>query len=867
MKSIFQYCFIISLCLSIQVTYASRVLPGSITPHSVGLFWDKPEDYKQIKEYQVYQGKRQLLSTVKNHCTINGLRPSTKYEVWLKYIYNDGKEVKMSSLCFTTRALGKRFDITRYGAKADGKTINTTFIQAAIDACTPNGVVYIPKGVFITGALFVEKNDITIHLEEGAVLKASNDINDFPLVKTRYEGRIREAFASVLNIGKLDNKVRYKNITISGKGTIDGQGNVLADKQTAAINRSARAHGLPIINCDDVYLTDFTIQNPPTWCIHPIFSQGVTTDGVIVDSDGYGLTNADGWDPDSSSDCYLINSILTTHDDHIAIKSGIDAEGREIGIPSENIYVSYCHFRHGGGIAVGSEMSGGGKNVFFEDCTFENADRGFHVKSRPGRGGRIENILFRDLKAERFGRWGLSVDMWYYQTSYHSGEKSLAEIPQMSNIRFENIDIEEVTGPAMLIVGLPESWVSNVTISNFRIGKQQGRSIFRYCENIKMQNVSTNSAFYETDYTKNLGFSSQCDLNNKYDFTYSLVDPYATYTTKALFYNLKKVADQNCFLFGQQDATSAGYGWRDDSGRSDIKDLTGMLPAIYSWDYMDFIRAGANDAKSEKKISRLTAEAYSRGSVNSYCWHFFNPLTEGSFYDTTVVVKHILPGGELHEKYKSILQRVGEYARNLTGVYGENIPVIFRPFHEYDGSWFWWGANHCTPDEFKELYRFTVTYLRDTLQVHNFIYAFSPDCKFKTLEEFLVRYPGDEYVDLIGMDNYWDLRYESEKPEVAYEKLKIISDYARKKNKLCALTETGQKLVENPRWFTETLLKVINGYPQRLWLSYVAVWRNSLKGYYTPYKGHPAEKDFIDFCNRKEVIMEKKDNNLYYIED
>ena len=131
-----------------------------------------------------------------------------------------------------------------------------------------------------------------------------------------------------------------------------------------------------------------------------------------------------------------------------------------------------------------------------------------------------------------------------------------------------------------------------------------------------------------------------------------------------------------------------------------------------------------------------------------------------------------MPGGELHEKYKSILQRVGEYARNLTGVYGENIPVIFRPFHEYDGSWFWWGANHCTPDEFKELYRFTVTYLRDTLQVHNFIYAFSPDCKFKTLEEFLVRYPGDEYVDLIGMDNYWDLRYESEKPEVAYEKLK-----------------------------------------------------------------------------------------------
>ena len=138
MKSIFQYCFIISLCLSIQLTYASRILPGSITPRSVGLFWDKPEDYKQIKEYQVYQGKHLLLSTVKNHCTINGLKPSTKYEVCIKYIYNDGGEVKMPPLSFTTRALGKRFDITRYGAKADGKTVNTTFIQTAIDACTSN---------------------------------------------------------------------------------------------------------------------------------------------------------------------------------------------------------------------------------------------------------------------------------------------------------------------------------------------------------------------------------------------------------------------------------------------------------------------------------------------------------------------------------------------------------------------------------------------------------------------------------------------------------------------------------------------------------------------------------------------------------
>lgn len=122
--------------------------------------------------------------------------------------------------------------------------------------------------------------------------------------------------------------------------------------------------------------------------------------------------------------------------------------------------------------------------------------------------------------------------------------------------------------------------------------------------------------------------------------------------------------------------------------------------------------------------------------------------------------KSILPGGQNHERYKKDLRKVAEFSSSLRDDDGKLIPFIFRPFHEFDGEWFWWGAAYNEPEEFKDLWRFTVHYLRDILNVHNMLYAFSPDIKFDSREDYLLRYPGDDYVDILGFDDYEDFKYD-----------------------------------------------------------------------------------------------------------
>lgn len=349
----------------------------------------------------------------------------------------------------------------------------------------------------------------------------------------------------------------------------------------------------------------------------------------------------------------------------------------------------------------------------------------------------------------------------------------------------------------------------------------------------------------------------------------SLVDGKATAETKALFQNLLALSKEHT-LFGHQHATEYGHGWAGDADRSDVKSVTGSHPAVIGVDLSGFSGQPVAAVQKEKeRVRKIVEDTYNRGGVTTVAWHFNNPVSPGGFYWKDSVslpaVKYIIPGGQANEQYKQILRGIGEWANSTRGKDGKLVPMIFRPFHEFDGGWFWWGAPHCTKEEFVSLWRFTVSYLRDSVGVHNFIYAFSPDNRFNSEEEYLQRYPGDDWVDMVGIDNYGDMGRDGKyNLDAAIRKLKIVSDYAVKKGKLAAFTETGLESLPNSNWWNDVLLKVMK--TNNLRLSYVLVWRNdqhSPTHYYAPFPGHSSVPDFLKFYNDPYTLFENDLKNIY----
>jgi mannan endo-1,4-beta-mannosidase len=345
------------------------------------------------------------------------------------------------------------------------------------------------------------------------------------------------------------------------------------------------------------------------------------------------------------------------------------------------------------------------------------------------------------------------------------------------------------------------------------------------------------------------------ELNELYakDGVKKPVDPRATNETRALYRSLRKLSKKH-ILFGHQHATEYGHGWSGDSGRSDVKSITGSHPAVIGVDFSGLSGRSAEAIERTKaSLRKQIADTYDRGGVTTVAWHFSNPVSKGGFYWVDTVsapaVSHIIPGGSHHEKYKEILRTIGDLANSVKGKDGKLAPMIFRPYHEFDGGWFWWGKPHCSQKDFVSLWRFTVSYLRDSLQVHNFLYAFSPDCLFKTEADYLERYPGDEWVDLVGMDDYADFgRNGRYNVAAGIQKLTIVSDYARKAGKLAAFTETGLESIPDTTWWTNTLLKALKAGKMRL--TYVLVWRNDARSathYYAPYPGQASVPDFLRF--------------------
>jgi mannan endo-1,4-beta-mannosidase len=355
---------------------------------------------------------------------------------------------------------------------------------------------------------------------------------------------------------------------------------------------------------------------------------------------------------------------------------------------------------------------------------------------------------------------------------------------------------------------------------------------------------------------------------NAGDISLKMVDPNATTETRNLYKNLGELAREH-IMFGHQHATEYGHGWSGDADRSDVKSVTGSHPAVIGVDFMGFTGGSADQiSKYKNDLAKNVAATYDRGGVVTASWHFSNPVSDGGFYwnDSVSVpaVGLIIPGGSAHSKYVEILKDLGEWARGVKGSDGKQVPIIFRPYHEFDGGWFWWGKPHCTTEEFIALWKFTVSYLRDSAGVHNFIYAFSPDINFSTTEEYLERYPGDEWVDMVGVDNYAEMGRDRYDITGAANKLKIVSDYAMKTGKLAAFTETGLESIPNPTWWTETLLGTILKHKTQL--SYVLVWRNDATSpthFYAPFPEQLSVPDFMKFYNDPYTLFEKDLKDIY----
>ena len=352
---------------------------------------------------------------------------------------------------------------------------------------------------------------------------------------------------------------------------------------------------------------------------------------------------------------------------------------------------------------------------------------------------------------------------------------------------------------------------------------------------------------------------------------HSLSDKNATPETVNLYQNLILLQEKG-FLFGHQDDLAYGVKWRYEDGRSDIKDVTGDYPALYGWDLGGIEHQKSNniDGVPFKKMKNWIKEIYDRGGVSTISWHMDNPLTMKNSWDTTPgSLRSILPNGEKHQLYLSWLDQAAQFLGNLKGSDGKKIPILYRPFHELTGNWFWWCKNNATPEEFKEIWRFTIHYLRETKKLNNLIIVYNT-ADFKSKEEFLEYYPGDDVVDVLSFDKY---QYTNPVTDSSFitevqNQLKIMNDVAVEHQKPMAIAETGYEQIPYENWWTKTLTEAIGNYK----ISFVLLWRNhgwqeqeKKMHYYAPYKGQLSEKDFIEFYNSPKTFFQKDitQENIY----
>lgn len=367
----------------------------------------------------------------------------------------------------------KRFIITDYGAKDDTSVINTIAIQKTIDECAAKGggVVVVPKGTFISGAIFLKKN-VSLTVEKDGVLKGSANQSDYPQIQTRWEGEERLWTSAFINATKVD------NIELTGEGTIDGSGDVWVKNapprrqqaDTTTRVRLGRPRMICFTNCKNIKISGLHLHNQAVWCVHILYCKKVLIENLNITAD-HNIPSSDGIDIDSSDDVLVTGCYINVNDDCISIKSGKDEDGLRVNRPSENIVIEKCTFGYGhGGVAMGSETSGGIRNVEVRNCIVQEANWApIRFKSQPSRGGVVENITYRDIVIKD-ARMVFDFNMaWRMVGSVKPPAKVL---PVVRNVRIINISGHANSGGN--ITGLEGSPIENISFQNCNIAVEKG---------------------------------------------------------------------------------------------------------------------------------------------------------------------------------------------------------------------------------------------------------------------------------------------------------------------------------------------------------------------------------------------------------
>ena len=407
----------------------------------------------------------------------------------------------------------------------------TEAIQNAIEKASKNGggTIFFPAGEYLTGALKLKSN-ITIHLDSGALLKFSENFDDYlPYVEMRYEGIVMKTFSPLFYAKDAE------NITIKGRGVIDGQGKAWWNEvyriegskevlpptkyQTMWVEQNQgivyepyykrtidkhffRPAFFQAFECKNILIEGVTFQNSPFWTINPVFCDNVTITGITINNPY--SPNTDGINPSSCKNVHISDCHISVGDDCITIKSGRDADGRKYGRPTENVTITNCTMLSGhGGVVIGSEMSGGIKKVTISNCVFDGTDRGIRIKSARGRGGvvediRVDNIVMKNIKQE-----AIVMNLFY--------DKDAKEEPVSERTPiFRNIHMSNITGSnvnkAGVILGISEMPVQNISFSNINMDAKEGFTVNTASDvefhDVKI-NASVGSSFKISD-SKNL---------------------------------------------------------------------------------------------------------------------------------------------------------------------------------------------------------------------------------------------------------------------------------------------------------------------------------------------------------------------------